>query len=72
MVIMIFVVGALLGLLVGAIACMRYLRQEMTANVTPKLKLIQLHLDNIEAEVQLALATRTAELRRQGEDQLPR
>lgn len=70
MVIMIFVVGALLGLLVGAIACMRYLRQEMTANVTPKLKLIQLHLDNIEAEVQLALATRTAELRRQGEDHL--
>jgi hypothetical protein len=69
---MIFLVGTLLGLLGGAIVCMRYLRQEMTANVSPKLKLIQLHLDNLEAEVNLALATRVADLsRNHGDNQRP-
>jgi len=61
---MIFLVGALLGMLTGAIVCMRYFRQEMTANVAPKLKLIQLHLDNLESEVNLALATRTVDRQR--------
>jgi len=64
MLIMIFLTGALLGLLVGAMACVRYIRQEMTANVGPRLSLIQSHLDNLEAEVNLALATRMAELGR--------
>jgi hypothetical protein len=72
MVVMIFLVGTLLGLLGGAIACMRYLRQEMTANVSPKLKMIQLHLDNLEAEVNLALVTRVADLHHNhGDDQRP-
>jgi len=61
MVIMIFFVGTLLGLLAGAVVSMRYFRQEMTANVSPKLKLIQLHLDTLEAELTLALATRAAD-----------
>ena len=71
MVVMIFLVGTLLGLLGGAIVCMRYLRQEMTANVSPKLKLIQLHLDNLEAEVNLALATRVVDLHRNHDEQRP-
>jgi uncharacterized membrane-anchored protein YhcB (DUF1043 family) len=61
---MIFLVGALVGILIGAITCMRYFRQEMTANVSPKLKLIQLHLDNLESELNLALATRTVDRQR--------
>jgi hypothetical protein len=67
---MIFLVGTLVGMLAGAIASMRYFRQEMTANVAPKLKLIQLHLDNLESEVNLALATRTVDRQRyNGDDQ---
>jgi hypothetical protein len=62
MFIMIFLIGTLLGLLTGAVACVRYLRQEMTANVVPRLNLLQLHLDNLEAEVNLALVARMAEL----------
>lgn len=64
MLVMIFFIGTLFGLLCGAVACMRYFRQEMTANVSPKLKLIQLHLDNLEAELALALATRAADSHR--------
>jgi hypothetical protein len=60
--VMIFLVGTLLGLLGGTLVCARYIRQEMTASIGPKLKLIQLHLDNLEAEVNLALATRAAQL----------
>jgi hypothetical protein len=71
MLVMIFFIGTLLGLLAGATACMRYLRQEMTANVAPRLKLIQLHLDSLEAEVNLALAMRMAELSRRATDAVP-
>jgi hypothetical protein len=72
---MIFLVGALVGILIGAITCMRYFRQEMTANVSPKLKLIQLHLDNLESELNLALATRTVDRQHyhdDGQDRLGR
>ena len=75
MIIMIFLVGALVGILIGAITCMRYFRQEMTANVSPKLKLIQLHLDNLESELNLALATRTVDRQHyhdDGQDRLGR
>jgi hypothetical protein len=65
MLIMVFLIGALLGLLAGALVCMRYIRQEMTANLAPRLKLIQRHLDNLGAEVNLALATSLAERSRQ-------
>jgi hypothetical protein len=72
MFIMIFFIGTLLGLVAGAVACIRYLRQEMTANMVPRLNLIQLHLDNLEAEVNLALTARMAELSgRQGAGPLP-
>jgi hypothetical protein len=64
MVLMIFLVGTLLGLLGGAIASMRFIRQEMTANVAPKLRLIQLHLEQLEAELDLARATRAVEIHR--------
>jgi hypothetical protein len=59
--VMIFVVGALLGLLFGASVCIKYVRQEMTASVAPRLNRIQVHLESLEAEVNLALATRRSE-----------
>jgi hypothetical protein len=61
MVPMIFLVGTLIGLLIGAVASMRYFRQEMVANVGPRLRLIQLHLEQLESELDLVLATRAAD-----------
>ena len=59
---LIFLVGALLGVLLGGALCVRYLRREVAADIGPKLKRMQLQLDNIETELNLAIATRHAEL----------
>jgi uncharacterized membrane-anchored protein YhcB (DUF1043 family) len=59
---LIFLVGILLGALVGAMLCVRYLRQEIAGNLGPQLRRIQAQLDALEAEVNLALQTRHAEL----------
>jgi hypothetical protein len=61
MVILIFLVGVLLGVLAGGAICVRYLRQEVAANMVPRLRRMQLQLDNLEAEINLALMTRHAE-----------
>ena len=55
---LVFLVGALLGALMGGALCVRYLRQEVAANIGPKLKHIQLQLDNIQTELNLAITTR--------------
>ena len=59
---LIFLVGALLGVLMGGALCVRYLRREVADDIGPKLKRMQLQLDAIEAELNLAIATRHAEL----------
>lgn len=59
---LIFLVGALLGVLIGGVLCVSYLRREVAADIGPKLKRIQLQLDNIETELNLAIMTRHAEL----------
>ena len=59
---LIFLVGSLLGVLMGGALCVSYLRREVAADIGPKLKHIQLQLDNIETELNLAIATRYAEL----------
>jgi hypothetical protein len=59
---LVFLVGALLGALVGGALCVRYLRQEVAANIGPKIQHIQRQLDNIQAELNLAITTRHAEL----------
>jgi hypothetical protein len=59
---LIFLVGSLLGVLMGGALCVRYLRQEVAADIGPKLKHMQLQLDNIETELNLAITTRHAEL----------
>ncbi len=55
---LVFLVGALLGALMGGALCVRYLRQEVAANIGPKIQHIQLQLDNIQAELNLAITTR--------------
>jgi hypothetical protein len=62
MIFMVFLVGSLLGVLMGGALCVRYLRQEVAAGIGPKLGHMQYQLDTIESEVRLADATRHAEL----------
>jgi hypothetical protein len=62
MILLIFLVGALLGILIGGGLCVRYLRQEVAASVGPRLARMQVQLDTIESTVNLALETRRAEL----------
>lgn len=62
---LIFLVGLiflLLGVLFGGAVCVHYLRREIVADVGPKLKHMQLQLDNIETEMNLAITMRHAEL----------
>lgn len=62
MIILIFLVGALLGVLLGGTLCVRYLRQEIAADIAPRLRRMQLQLDNLEVTINLALVTRYTEL----------
>lgn len=59
---LIFTVGALFGLLIGAMLCIRFIRQEVAADIGPRLRRIQFQLDALEAEMNLAIGTRYAEL----------
>lgn len=59
-----FLVGLiflLLGVLMGGALCVRYLRREIADDIGPKLKHMQIQLDGIGAELNLAIATRHAE-----------
>jgi hypothetical protein len=66
MTVLIFLIGALLGLTFGVIGCIRYVRQELTARIGPTMDLMQLQLDNVQSAVNLALATWHAELHGHG------
>jgi hypothetical protein len=59
---MIFLVGVLLGLLMGGTLCVRYLRREIAADIGPALKRVELQLDNIETQLNLAIMTRYEEI----------
>ena len=54
--------GVLIGLLAGMLLCARYLRQEMAANIGPKLEHIEQQLRTLQAELNLDSATRLARL----------
>lgn len=75
MVMLIFVLGALLGVLAGGTLCVHHLRTAITADIGPKLRRMhadidpqlrrmQNQLDNIESAVNMAMATWYAELSR--------
>jgi hypothetical protein len=59
---LIFTVGALSGLLIGALLCIRFIRQEIAADIGPRLRRIQLQLETLEAELGLAIGSRYSEL----------
>jgi hypothetical protein len=59
---LIFLVGALLGVIMGGTLCVRYLRREIAADLGPRLKRVQLQLDNLETQLNLAIMARYTEL----------
>lgn len=59
---LIFVVGVLLGTLFGGTLCVRYLRREIAADIGPQLRQLNLKIETLEGIINLALATRYAEL----------
>ena len=65
---LVFLLGALIGILGGGALCVRYLRQEITADIGPRLRRLQLQLDSLESTLNLVLVTRYAEIG----SQLPR
>jgi len=48
--------------LAGGALCVRYLRQEIAADIGPRLRRLQLQLDSLESAVNLVLVTRYAEI----------
>jgi uncharacterized membrane-anchored protein YhcB (DUF1043 family) len=62
MTVLIFLLGALLGLLLGALTCIRFVRQQVTGELGPRLHRIQSQLDSVQAELTLAVGARYAEL----------
>jgi hypothetical protein len=57
-----FLLGALIGVLGTGALCVRYLRHEIAADVGPRLRRLQLQLDSLESALNLALITRYAEM----------
>ena len=57
-----FLVGLLLGTLIGGAFCVRYLRREIAANVGPQLRQLNYKIEALESVLNLVLATRHAEL----------
>jgi hypothetical protein len=62
MTVLIFLLGALLGLLLGAFTCVRFVRQQVTGELGPRLARIDSQLDAVQAELTLAVGARYAEL----------
>lgn len=70
---LIFSLGALIGMLIGEAICIRYLRREIAADIGPKLRYIQTQLSNLEASVNLELMSRYAHISGQlQQDRVPK
>jgi len=65
MIILIFLVGSQFGLLLGALLCIRFVRQEVAGDLGPKLRQIQGQLNAIEAELTYVVSSRYADLNAQ-------
>ena len=59
---LIFLLGALLGVLIGGAMCVRYLRHEIAADIGPRLRRLQMQLDSLESAINLVVMTRYAEI----------
>jgi hypothetical protein len=59
---MFFLCGLLIGTIAGCLICIRYLRREIAADIGPRLRRIELQLDNLETAVNLGMVTRYADM----------
>jgi hypothetical protein len=59
---LIFLLGSLIGVLMGGALCVRYLRHEIAADICPRLRRLQLQLDSLESAINLVIVTRYTEL----------
>jgi hypothetical protein len=59
---LVFLLGLLLGTLIGGTLCVRYLRREITGNVGPQLRQLNIKIETLESVLNLALVTRYTEL----------
>ena len=59
---LIFVIGTLIGVLMGGALCVRYLRHEIAADIGPRLRRLQMQLDSLESAINLVVMTRYAEI----------
>lgn len=64
--------GVLMGFLAGMLLCARYLRQEIAANIGPRLEHIEQQLRTLQAEVNLDSTTRLLRLSERLEERPPR
>jgi hypothetical protein len=62
MIFLVFLVGSLLGLCLGALACVRHVRQGVSQDLNLKLSRMQGQLNTIEAELAYMVSARYAEL----------
>jgi hypothetical protein len=62
MIFLVFLVGSLLGVCIGALLCVRYVRQGVTEDLSPKLSRMQGQLNTIEAELAYMVSARYVEL----------
>lgn len=69
---LIFFLGILLGVLLGGTLCVTYLRQEIAAGISPRLKHVETQLDTIESQLNLAVMTRYAEMSARSPGDAPR
>ena len=59
---LVFLVGLLLGTLIGGTFCVRYLRREIAANVGPQLRQLNDKVETVESVLNLALVSWHAEI----------
>ena len=64
--------GVLMGFLAGMLLCAKFLRQEIAANIGPRLAHIEQQLQTLRTEVHLDSATRFAALSERLEERPPR
>jgi hypothetical protein len=62
MIFLVFLVGSLLGVCIGALLCVRYVRQGVIEDLNPKLGRMQGQLNTIEAELAYMVSARYVEL----------
>lgn len=62
MIFLVFLVGSLLGLCLGALLCVLFVRRGVAEDLNPKLSRMQGQLNTIEAELAYMVSARYAEL----------